>query len=81
MCIWTYPWRQPDEKDYFGPVINFVFEDVKLDKFMLQKSEAFFTSERHITISCRMTDDTIKNFKLNIYEKSDKALSELKEEI
>ncbi len=36
MCIWTYPWRQPkaDDKDedYFGPVINFVFEDVKLDK-------------------------------------------------
>jgi hypothetical protein len=63
MCIWTYPWRKPEDEDYFGPVINFVIEVVKLDKkFTLQKSEAFFTSERHITISCRMTDDTIKSF-------------------
>jgi hypothetical protein len=68
MCIWTYPWRKPEDEDYFAPVINFIFydvklEDVKLDKkFTLQKSEAFFTSERHITISSRLTDDTIKNF-------------------
>ena len=50
MCIWTNPWRQPDDKDYFGPVINLVLEDVKLDKNLIQRSEAFFTSERHINI-------------------------------
>jgi hypothetical protein len=77
MCIWTYPWRKPNDKDCFGPVINLFFKDVKLDKFRLQRSEAFFTSERLITISCRMTDDTIKSFKLNIYEESVKALSKL----
>ena len=61
MCIWTYPWRQPDEKDYFGPVISLVFEDVKLDKNNLQRSEAFFTSERHIKISSRENKDTTKS--------------------
>ena len=50
MCIWTYPWRQPKADDYFGPVINLVLEDVKLDKNFIQISEAFFTSERHINI-------------------------------
>jgi hypothetical protein len=50
MSIWTYPWRQPDDKDYFGPVINLVLEDVKLDKNLIQRSEAFFTSERHLNI-------------------------------
>ena len=50
MCIWTNPWRKTEDKDYFGPVINLVFEDVKLDKKFIQTSEAFFTSERHINI-------------------------------
>ena len=62
MCVWTYPWRKPEDEDYFGPVINFVFYDLKLDKLTLQRSEAVFTSERHINISGKMDDDTTKNF-------------------
>jgi hypothetical protein len=68
MCIWTNPWRKREDEDYFGPVINLFFEDVKLDKkcaleyYFLQRSEAIFTSERHINISGKMDDDTIKSF-------------------
>ena len=61
MCIWTNPWRKPKDEDYFGPVVNIVFDNVKLDKNFIQKSEAFFTSERHINIICRI-EDTKKNF-------------------
>jgi hypothetical protein len=75
MCIWTYPWRKPEDEDYFGPVINLVFKDVKLDKNFIQISEAFFTSERHINISNRITDDNPQCFKLKIHKKSGKALS------
>ena len=62
MCVWTYPWRKPKDEDYFGPVINFVFENLTLNKNWLQRSEAVFTSERHINISGKMYDDTTKNF-------------------
>jgi hypothetical protein len=62
MCIWTYPWRKPEDEDYFGPVINLVLKDLNLDKYWLQRSEAVFTSERHINISLRENKDTIKSF-------------------
>jgi hypothetical protein len=27
ICIWTNPWRKPEEEDYYGPVINFFSKD------------------------------------------------------